>query len=203
MGGISTILQKDIAQLKKLDENRRFLVIVFIIVLFIVSIAVGAYINRFRTPSQLETTAPETPVVSPKDAKPTTALALSPAVKTLTVGQSETVSVVLSKVPVTAIDVVLTFDNNVLTVSDVQNGDVFDTVIRRRIEPGQVLFSANVKPENKNALKEGTVMTFKVTPKKAAESAVIGFDSVKTLTGLDGENTLGTTTGGEYKVVNK
>ncbi len=158
----------------------------FLFIIFVLSLLGGAYFSRhaiendtvYRTASPTE--------------KPMTILTLSPASLSLTKGQKQTVTLSLSNVPVTAIDIVLTYDPAVLTVGSLQNGSVFDRVIRQTVGNGKIVYSGAVSPEKKNMLKTGVVLTFSVTP-KVMGTGTISFDRTKTITALNGGNTLGST----------
>jgi len=199
---IQTSLKKDLTELKKLDENRRFLLIILLLVIFVISFLVGGYL--FKKSNVTPATQQETTQTEPTSKKIyNTTLTIVPATDTLTVGQKKTVSVNISELPVTAVDIGLTYDPAVLTVTNPQLGNAFDTVIKdkRQAEAGVLYFHAAVSTENKDNLREGVVMTFDVTAKKEVNKTLISFDPLETYTGLNGKNTVGTTLGANYKVM--
>lgn len=195
-----SILKKDLLDFYKLPQAQKNKVYLFLAILFILSIVIGRAFSGFRfSPSNQPTITP-TAVVTDTEKITQTVLSLSPAEKTLKVGQTETVKVLLSRRPVTAVDVVLTYDPMVLELSNIQNGDVFERVIQRKSKSGKLIFSAAVSPENAVNIKEGAVFSFAVKPKKETKLTTISFDAADTVTALQGENTLGVTESGKYKV---
>ncbi|OGK21520.1 hypothetical protein A3C23_04755 [Candidatus Roizmanbacteria bacterium RIFCSPHIGHO2_02_FULL_37_13b] len=199
---IQTSLKKDLVELQKLDSNRRFLLIALLITIFIISFLVGGYF--FKKTNTTPFTPEETSQPAPTTKKIyNTTLNISPATDTLTVGEKKTASVNISEMPVTAVDIGLTYDPAVITLSNPQLGSAFDTVIKdkRTTEPGVLFFHAAVKPDNKDNLREGAVFTFDIVAKKEVTKTLISFDPLETYTGLNGKNTVGTTLGANYKIV--
>ena len=181
---IQTSLKKDLVELQKLDSNRRFLLIALLITIFIISFLVGGYF--FKKTNTTPFTPEETSQPAPTTKKIyNTTLNISPATDTLTVGEKKTASVNISEMPVTAVDIGLTYDPAVITLSNPQLGSAFDTVIK----------------DKKENLREGAVFTFDIVAKKEVTKTLISFDPLETYTGLNGKNTVGTTLGANYKIV--
>jgi len=189
MASTQSGLETDLHQVKKLDSNRKMALVLLIGGLFVASILVGRMLSS-KTPVSQET--PVETDVTTQAQLPSTSLELTPATLSLKVGETQKVSVSLSSLTVTAIDVALLFDPANISVSVIQNGVVFDTVIQSKTNAGQILYSAAVNPTNKDSLRTGEVVSFMVTAKKASTST-ISFDPLKTKTALNGENTLGKT----------
>ena len=181
-------MHTDLKQVKGLPKERKVILGLLIAILFVVSIIVGAYLSQGKT-SLLPTGGTNEQAVVPTT-KPSTSLSMTVDNQSLRVGTPSTVSVNLAQLPVSAADIVLTYDPAVLTISNIKNGVVFDRIIRRSIQNGTVTFSAAVSPEKKDQLTEGTVMSFTVAPLKAG-STTIAFDSAKTITAVNGVNTVG------------
>lgn len=186
-------MAQDVNNLSTLPKERKAVLIALIGVLFIVSVVVGANLAKRsgqETPSASPVQNQSTPAVEVKN---TTDLSLSPAPLTISTGATKQVSVMLSKTAVSAADVFLTYDPTLVEIADIQNGTVFDRVIRKKIDAGSIAFSAAVSPEKKNSLATGTVFTFTVTALKSG-TTTIQFDTGKTITALSGANSLGNTT---------
>lgn len=195
-------LRDDVAELKGLSSDKKYILIGLFAFIFIVSILVGRTISKKPSGQNPQggaqtSTGSNPPQVSQK---PKTIVALSPSNATLTVGKDTKINVVLSNVPVTAIDIVLVFDPKIVSVTSVDNGAIFEKVIRKKIEEGKITFSAAVKPENAALIKEGIAMSVNIKPLAKATSSPITFDSTGTITALNGENTLGQTIGGNYMI---
>lgn len=171
-----------------LDSQKKAMIAAFLFVLFIMSMMFGAYLSRGKI--QQDTVFQSIP--SPTE-KQSTILAFSPATLNLKVGEKQTVAIILSGQTVQAADIVLSFDPTIISISQIQNGSVFERVIRKTSASGQVVYSGSVKPAQGALQTEGTVMTFTATAKKTGTST-ISFDAKKTITALNGVNTVGTIT---------
>ncbi len=196
MTNLSSTIKQDLAEFNKLDQNRKMAVIAIIFGLFIISIIVGANVTKKSGTDSSTTSTPTSGAL--ENAKPSTTVALSPAKQTVKVGQATKVDVVLSKLPVTAADVVLKYDPKQVTVSGLTNGNVFPRVIGMKDENGKITYNGSLSEQSPTDRKEGVVFSFTITPKAGAKSVVIDFDHTKTLTAINGENTLGSTVGGIY-----
>lgn len=202
MKDLMDLLKKDLSHVSKLDNNRKFLLLVLFVMVFGASVFVGNMIfNKGALPAVPGTGGEEVAEVVPT-AKPTSTLMFSPAAGEWQVGEATKVSVMLEGVPVTASDVVVTFDPTLVSVSEPVNGTVFAQVIRNTVDEGKILYSASVSPENPESPSVGEVLSFEVTPLEAAagEEVSLQFDPIETITAIDGESTLGTTVGGVYSV---
>ncbi len=191
-------MQNDLNQLKGLPTQKKTVILLLIGFLFIASVVVGSLMSRNKADKTATTTQEQ--AGTDTQTAPSTTLTLSPAETTLKVGQSTTMTVDLASVPVAATDIVIAFDQEIFTVSDVKNGNVFARVIRNKVEEGKLVFSASVDPNDAENLKEGKVLTFKLTAKKQADSALLQFVQGDTITALNGDNTLGVTNGAIVKV---
>lgn len=196
MDDFSDTLAKDVRDIKKLDDNRKFLLLMLFVVLFVISVLVGGFLAQNRPQTQVPQTAPQRTT----KLKPTTTLSIVSTSKTLKQGTTEKVTVNLEKTPVTAIDIVLNYDPNLLTVSNIENGTVFARVIRKKIETGKIIYSAAIDTASKTALQTGPVFSFSIRALKSAGSAKITFDPSQTITALNGENTLGSSLGASFNL---
>lgn len=192
-------LGKDIKDFNNLDPQKKLMVAGIVLLLFVGSIFVGAYLSRGGSPIVNNPTTKQTGTAPTK--KPSTTLKIT-AKKNMRIGESQVVTVDLSSVAVTAADVVVTYDPDVLTVSDVQNGNVFAKVIQKKIDAtnGAMTFSGSVDPANPNDLKMGNVVSFKIKAKKEAKATLLQFAKNDTVTAINGENTLGLTTGATINI---
>ncbi len=197
MTNLSSTIKQDLSEFNKLDQNRKMAVIAIIFGLFIISIIVGANVTK-KSDSEPTTTTPTTSAI--ENIKPSTTIALSPAKQTVKAGEAVTVEVMLSKLPVTAADVVLSYDPKRVTISALTNGTVFPQVIGMKNENGKITYNGSLSEKSPTDRKEGVVFSFTMTPKAGAKSVIIDFDNTKTLTAINGENTLGSTVGGIYTI---
>lgn len=199
MTNLSGTIKQDLAEFNKLDQNRKMAVIAIIFGLFVISIIVGANLTRNSgTGTQTGATPTGTAI---ENAKPSTTLALSPAKTTLKSGQPTKIDVVLSKLPVSAGDVVLTYDPKQVTISNIVNGTVFPRVLGAiKNENGKITYNASLSEGNPTDRSEGVVFSFTVTPKISSGQVIIDFDHIKTITAINGEPTLGSTVGGIYTI---
>lgn len=191
---------QDIKDFNTLDPQRKLMVAGIVLILFVGSIFVGAYLSKGGSLTNKSGNGTNPAQVAPTK-KPATSLKII-ANNAMRVGASQVVTIELSSVPVTAADVVVSYDSDILTVADVQNGKVFPKVIQKKIDAtnGTLTFSASVDPANPNDIKTGTVLSFKVTAKKVAPATLLQFAKDDTITAINGENTLGLTTGATIKV---
>lgn len=191
-------VKNDLGNLSSLHPKKKLVLAGLFFFIFFISIMVGQNISKNKknttvTPPAADTTNSQpTPMVS---TKPGTELSMAPATQTLGVGKEAKITVLLSKVPVTAADVVVTYDAEVLAVSAVQNGVVFERVIRNKVDNGKIIFSASVNPQNAAQIHEGVVITFMVKGLAKSTGTQLGFDPTATITALNGENTIGHVTG--------
>jgi hypothetical protein len=186
-------LKADWNKLTKLPMERKIILVLLIAVLFTLSIYVGGLLNKQTTEEQ----AVEQQSTTPVETKNITDLSLSPDSASMIVGEGKQIDVILSQTPVSVTDISLTYDPTVVQVSNIQNGTVFDRVIRKTAAAGKITFSAAVSPEKKANLTTGTVFSFTVKGLSAG-TTTIGFDIAKTITALNGVNSLGNT--GEAKI---
>lgn len=195
-------VKQDVNQLSTLHPKKKLILVGLFFFIFFISIMVGQNISKNKknatvTPPTDTTNSQPTPMVS---TKPGTELSMAPASQTLGVGQEAKITVVLSKVPVTAADVVITYDPEALAVSAVQNGAVFERVIRNKVDNGKIIFSASVSPEKATQIKEGVVMTFMVKTLAKSTGTRLDFDPTATITALNGQNTIGQVMGATIAV---
>ncbi len=196
MTNLSDTIKQDLNEFNKLDQNRKMAVIAIIFGLFVISIIVGANLTRNgNNQNTANTTTAEL-----ENAKPSTTVALSPAKETLKAGQTTKVEVTLSKLPVSAADIVLTYDPKLVTVSGVTNGTVFPKVLNLKNDAGKITYNASLSEGNPTDRKEGVLFSFTITPKASSGTVMIDFDHTKTITAINGENTLGSTVGGIYTI---
>lgn len=194
MGYMADSVSSDFKQINGLDSQKKTLLAAFLFVLFVISLLVGANLNK-KADNKTGTDTQQTATIRPK-----TRLTLTPSTATLKVGTTQKVSVDLLELPVTAADIVISFDPEVYSVSNIQNGTVFDRVLTKKIDKGSLTFSGAVAPEQAFSAEKGTLFTFTIKALKDEGSKTIEFDTQKTITALNGENTLGLSTGATYKI---
>lgn len=197
-------IQSDINQFHKLPKQKQTMIIALIVILFIASIIVGAYLtkeNEMTTATPLPT---ETQTQPTAPSKPSTTLMIDPSEIVVSVGKTTSVAVVLSQLPVTASDIYLTYDPSVIAISNLKNGIVFEkqTTIKGEAtinnDEGIIAYHGSVKPVENAAqsAKTGTIFTFDIKGLKKIESTALTFmRNNKTKTALAGNNTLGMTNG--------
>lgn len=195
-------LSKDIKDFSNLDPQKKMIVAGIVLLLFIGSIFVGAYLSRSGSSVPNDTNNVDTtqgPNVPTK--KPSTALAIL-GENTMKVGTTQTITVSLSNIPVTAADIIVSYDPEIFSVSNIENGTVFPKIIQNKLneEDGTVVFSGSVDPSNPENLMQGDVMSFTIKALKEAKASLLQLNRDETITAINGENTLGLTTGLSIKV---
>lgn len=191
---VKDTIHKDVAHFGSLDMGKKIVVVATLSVLFVASIYIGKTlaVKKSSPTNQTATTQPSDSAPTPEAAQQVrrqSRLSIK-ANADLAVGKQETISVELTGTPVSATDIVLYYDPDVVEVSEVSNGSVFDRILVNNVENGRLSFSAAVSPDRINSLKTGTVFTFELTPLAPASSTTISFDTQETVTALNGENTL-------------
>ena len=189
-------LQKDIVDFKSLSPQIKFLLVFQVVILFTLSILVGVLFSpQFNNQVRKN---PNTDLSAAIQDKHVTQLSIAPEDVIMKVGEERIMSVHITGAPVTAVDVVLTYDPAVLEINNVSNGDVFGREIVNKVESGRIYFSAAKNVENKGsvskdkALADG-VLGFAVKALKKVETARIEFKLDETITAEDGKNLLGVT----------
>lgn len=197
MSKITKTLKQDLKDLKKLDPQTKVYVIIFIILIFIASILTSSsFISPGNSPSAAETENQTENITE----EPTTTLSITPSSDTLSVGDVIAVSVILSKTPVTAVDISLSYDPKVFGVSDIKKGSVFPTLLNQKIEAGKIIVSASIDPEGAKNPTTGDVFSFSLKALVPSENSLIQFDKELTTTAVAGENTLGLTVDANFTV---
>lgn len=197
MKDLKKTLKNDLKDFKKLDVESKLYVVFFFIIIIIAAVLTGSSIQSNASTTSAEPATQTTESVSTKS---TSTLALSPSTLELKVGEELPVSVVLSKNPVSAIDVVLTYDPAVFSLSNLKNGTVFPKLLTQKMEEGKLTVSASLDPADTKDAEVGEVFSFTLKALAPAEESVVEFNRDSTLTALNGENVLGVTVGGSYKV---
>lgn len=182
-------LQKDISDFTTLSPQVKFLLVVQLIILFILSILVGVLFSPRFTGNVRQN--PDAPELS-QESQATTQLSLEPNDHIMQIGEDVLMNVTMSGAPSTAVDVVLTYDPAVLEISDVTNGEVYEREIYNEITTeggvGKVYFSA-AQPLEEDT--DGAVFGFVATAIQKVETSPIEFDLDLTITAENGVNTLG------------
>lgn len=188
-------IRNDFQKFTTLDPQRKVMVVGLVFGLFLLSLIVGSYLSRPKAPRGEP--GPQQQV--PQEQNVTT-LTVSPAQKTLKVGESQTVEVTLDKLPVPAADIVIEYDPAVLQVANVKNGAVFQRIIKNNVSEGKITYSGSINTDGETQPETGVLFSFTVKGLKEAPQTLLKFDPLATITALNGDNTLGQTIGGEYKV---
>ncbi len=188
-------IRNDLNKFTNLDPQRKVMVVGLVFGLFLVSLIVGSYLSRPKSPTS------QTPQQQVPQEQNVTTLTVSPNQKTLKVGESQIVEVTLDKLPVPAADIVIQYDPAVLQVANVKNGTVFQRIIKNNVSEGKIVYSGSINTDGETQPETGVLFTFSVKALKESAQTLLTFDPVATITALNGDNTLGQTIGGEYKIV--
>jgi len=182
-------LRRDIVDFKTLTPQVKFLIVIQVIILFILAILVGVLFSP-----QFNNQVKQNPNSERTGSTNSTQLSIKPQDEIMKIGEERVISVHMTGTPVTAADMVLTFDPQVLEVSAVTNGDMFAKEIYNKVEDGKMYFSvaqnvdgAGVKPKRTSDL----VFNFTIKALKKIETTKIEFSLDETITAEDGKNTLG------------
>lgn len=180
----------DIQQIKNLPLRRKIGIGVAFVALFFIGVYLATgFSGGLKKAAPIPTTVQKNvPTVTPK---PYSRLQIVVPNTTVTKGQAVPVSVAIDKEPAQAVDVVLTYDANVFTASNIVMGTAFPNPIRKLIQPGKVLVSASLTPETQNVKANGTIFTVTLTAKAAVTDSQIGFDPKDTIVAVNGKNILG------------
>lgn len=190
MNAVATTVRKDVKDFFTLTPQVKFLLVIQLIVLFILSILIGIVFSPKFKESVLHQSVPG---VTPDDAaEKAVRLALLPQTKFMKPGEEATFYVTISGDPAYAVDTVLKYDPLSLSVSSVENGDVFDRVVLNEVKSGTITFSAVYDPGKAAFKKEGIVLKFKAKALKKTEETIIHFDMKQTIAAQDGKNILKT-----------
>lgn len=188
MDTIATIVRKDVKDLFTLSPQVKFLLTIQLIILFILSILIGVMFSPKFKSNVLRQQVPG----ATNDTTNTKSVRLSllPQSKFLKPGEELTFYVTMSGDPAYAVDTHITFDPEYVTVSDVQNGDMFDRVVLNKVESGKLIFSAAYDPGKTTFKQEGIVLTFKARALKKTQETFLLFDTNNTIAAQDGKNIL-------------
>lgn len=200
-------LDKELAQLKSLDPSKKILIISILFLLLFFGFSLGFLsFNSRNKPTQPPAPTPPAntkeniqPLSSPIP-KPKALLTIDPATKTVKKGETFPVSIRLSGEPVQAVDIVLNYDPEFLKPSNIKNGELFPSILQRKIEQNKISFSAAVNPQKPEPVSSGEIFSVSLTALKATDSASLTFDPLETIAGKNGENFLGNVVGGNFKI---
>ncbi len=176
-------VQTDVQQFNQLHPHRKLAIFSIILFVFVVSVAVGVYYSK-------STSAPkESATDSQTDPTSSTILSLIPSEEVLKVGDTFTITVLLSGKPAQASDVFVNFDPAMFSASQVVNGKVYASLFRQDIKDGVVSASGAVEPVAQPEMRTGELFTFTLKALKKGTSDIT-LDKSKTLTAVNGANTL-------------
>lgn len=184
-------IKQDLLNFKTLSPQVKFLLLFQLVVLFGVSLLLGFIFSPERGANI---------VVKPRLKEPVQAsllsgtnLAINPDEKVLKLGEKQIFSLELSGQSVVAADIVLKYDPNVIAISELTPGIVFDKIMVSDVKNGQVYYSAHFSPENQSTNHQGVIFTFTTKALKKSSETKIMIDRQQTFTSKSGDNTLKTT----------
>lgn len=176
-------VQTDVQQFNQLHPHRKLAIFSIILFVFVVSVAVGVYYSKRTEDSKKVTTESE---VNPTAS---TILSLIASEEVVKVGDTFTVTVLLSGKPAQAADIAVAFDSSMFAASNIVNGKVYNSLFRQNIADGMVTVSGNVEPVAQPEMKTGELVTFTLKALKKGTSEV-SIDRAKTVTAVNGADTL-------------
>lgn len=176
-------VQTDVQQFNQLHPHRKLAIFSIILFVFVVSVAVGVYYSR-RSSSPKETMSD-----TQSDPTSSTIISLIPSEEVVKVGDTFTVTVLLSGKPAQASDIFVNFDSSMFSASQIVNGKVYANLFRQDIKDGVVSVSGAVEPVAQPDMKTGELVTFTLKALKKGTSDIT-IDKSKTLTAVNGANTL-------------
>lgn len=178
-------VQNDLNEFNQLHPNRKLAIFGIILFVFVLSIVVGVYFSKKSARMNAGTESP-LPTSAPAE---TTALALVPSAETVKVGDTVTVSVMLSGEAVQATDIFVNFDPAVFKATAINNGEVYESLIRQTMEKDHVGITAGLNPSATDNMKTGEVFSFTLEA-IAKGSSELAFDPELTITAKNGLNSL-------------
>ena len=168
---------------------QKILLSVILFLMFVLGILVGGSLfggSGIKLPSFPNQTR-QTAIPNPRAAA---SLGLEATTTTLQVGKSTQVKVVLTKASADALDVVLTYDPTLLSVSNVVKGTNYPSYPLVRSDRGKLTVSAAVTPDKATPPPPPiTVATFTATALKKG-TASLTFDKTDTIVAVGGDNIL-------------
>lgn len=180
-------VKKDINQFNELHPNRKLAVFGIILFVFILSILVGIYYSRSNGLSPILQTDTDQEAV---EETPETFLTIVPSAESVAVGETVDISVMLDGDAVTVADITVTYDPTVFAApSEVVNGTAFASLVREEIEDGMVSVTATVDTSDISSVSTGEVFSFTLEA-IGAGSSELNFDLDKTVTAINGDDTL-------------
>lgn len=183
-------LRRDIVDFKTLTPQVKFLIVIQVIILFILAILVGVLFSP-----QFNNQVKQNPNSERTGSTNSTQLSIKPQDEIMKIGEERVISVHMTGTPVTAADMVLTFDPQILEVSAVTNGDMFAKEIYNKVENGIMYFSVAQNADDgagrKPTASSDMVFSFTIKALKKVETTKIEFSLDETITAEDGKNTLG------------
>ena len=188
-------IDTDLKKIQKLSLEKKALLIIIFILIFVLGIYFSFGVNLLTTLQQspvyknLVTEPTQTPL-------PETVYQLTTTQQILKVGTPVTIEVNLSGTPVQVSDVAIIFDAEVFKIGEVKNGDVYDKLFKvdknldgGKSRPGFLFVAASVSGQNPT-FKTGKIFSFTLTPIKTAEDTQVSFDIKRSTASLQGNNTL-------------
>lgn len=190
MNNFKKMWDADVKHLQKLDSHTKVSIFFFILSLFLASMVIGSSLVKTSASGTQPTPTIQTPHAN---------LSLSGTSTSMKIGENSSVTVTLNNTPVSAADIVLTYDPAILTVSNIKLGSVFTKLAKKVVSNGKIMVSASVGPKKSKDLKTGVVFSFRISA-KGVGTTTIGFDRTSTITAIDGQNILGETTDAVFTV---
>jgi len=188
-----SVNNSDIAQIQGMHSHKKAMLVVGLLVLFVLSMTFGRKMFQKSTNNAIPTPSVASPVETADQGTLAgkTTLSITPNTGTLAVGESTSFSVLLTGIPVSAIDLVVAFDPSVVSISNIVKGPLFDRILRSKVENGKIYFSGVINPDKLAQISEGEVVSFTATGIASGSNSPITLVQEDIQTALNGQNTLG------------
>lgn len=196
MNAIVDTVRIDYKDFIKLSPQVKFLLVIQLSILFILSILIGIILSpKFKNQVSKQAVIPVTDQIQPTltDTEPKNILAIVPEKLQMGINESQTVQVIYQGDPTSAVDLALNIDSSVFNVSDIIENDRFDTLLRREVIDNKLYFSAARSPYADNEITDDDsihIMTFTITALRPAQSTRISFDRSNTIVAASGKDIL-------------
>ncbi len=185
-----TSFMEDLKDFKKLAPQMRFVILVQVIILFILSLLIGIVFSpKFRS-SIIKQQSPQEKDLANDSLKKNTRFSFSPTDTIMKVGEERDIALEVSGNYPTVADINLTYNPTFIKVIKITKGDVFEQEIAHKIQSGRVIYSAAIAPDQDPTLQGKVVLVISLKALQRTTSTEILFDTEKTIAARGEDNIL-------------
>lgn len=196
MKSLSKIIKSLNYDVRHLSPRVRFLVVIQLAILFILSILIGVIFSpKFAANVVQNTNAP-----SPSDNR-STMFVINPSEKIIRTGDTINFAVTVEKdFPQTA-DIALMYDVKFLQFVEANSGNAFNQEIVKEIKNGRIIYAAAEIPRTKtDPERDRTILNLSFKALRPTEQTELVFDATTTIAGFAGDDILSTPSGSIVRI---